>query len=99
VEALGERLAHTLALTEHPLLQIGTKVPQIGLRLRVGHQLGHPHPVGGLADEQHHLHGGVHDACNGPWASVPAAIWKVVDLAATSAGDVGITYAPPGRMR
>ncbi|MEU0664244.1 hypothetical protein [Streptomyces lavendulocolor] len=37
------------------------------------------------------------EACDGPRAGVPAAIWKVVALAATSAGDVGITYAPPGR--
>ncbi|MEU1450473.1 hypothetical protein ABZ474_57170, partial [Streptomyces mirabilis] len=39
----------------------------------------------------------LNDACDGPRAGVPAAIWKVVALAATSAGDVGITYAPPGR--
>ncbi|MFC9699294.1 hypothetical protein ACFTWD_01145 [Streptomyces sp. NPDC056943] len=39
----------------------------------------------------------LNDACDGPRAGVPATIWKVVALAATSAGDVGITYAPPGR--
>ncbi|MEU5610501.1 hypothetical protein AB0H03_17500 [Streptomyces sparsogenes] len=39
----------------------------------------------------------LNDAWDGPRAGVPAAIWKVVALAATSAGDVGITYAPPGR--
>lgn len=38
----------------------------------------------------------LNDAWNGPRGGVPAAIWKVVALAATSAGDVGITYAPPG---
>ncbi|MEU5599232.1 hypothetical protein [Streptomyces sp. NPDC020298] len=38
----------------------------------------------------------LNDACDGPRAGVPAAIWKVAALAATSAGDVGITYAPPG---
>lgn len=38
----------------------------------------------------------LNDSWNGPRADVPAAIWKVVALAATSAGDVGITYAPPG---
>ncbi|MEU9631517.1 hypothetical protein AB0D89_32600 [Streptomyces luteogriseus] len=37
------------------------------------------------------------DSCDGPRTGVPAAIWKVVALAATSAGDIGITYAPPGR--
>ncbi|WP_329391423.1 hypothetical protein OG625_40215 (plasmid) [Streptomyces sp. NBC_01351] len=37
----------------------------------------------------------LNEACNGPRAGVPAAIWKVVALAATSAGDVGITYATP----
>ncbi|WP_327739791.1 hypothetical protein OG749_44000 [Streptomyces nojiriensis] len=37
----------------------------------------------------------LNDACNGPRAGVPAAIWQVVALAATSAGDVGITYATP----
>ncbi|MFE3629029.1 hypothetical protein [Streptomyces goshikiensis] len=31
----------------------------------------------------------------GPRAGVPATIWKVVALAAISAGDVGITYATP----
>ncbi|MEV5010379.1 hypothetical protein [Streptomyces sp. NPDC055692] len=42
------------------------------------------------------------DLLNGTWdgprPDVPAAIWKVVALAATSAGDVRITYAPPGRV-
>ncbi|MFF1400206.1 hypothetical protein ACFVZD_41355 [Streptomyces sp. NPDC058287] len=38
----------------------------------------------------------LNDACDAPRAKVPAVIWKVVALAATSAGDVGITYAPPG---
>ncbi|MFJ5724617.1 hypothetical protein [Streptomyces sp. NPDC093149] len=37
----------------------------------------------------------LNEACNGPRPGVPAAIWKVVALAATSAGDVGITYASP----
>ncbi|WP_330469330.1 hypothetical protein OG547_35370 (plasmid) [Streptomyces longwoodensis] len=38
------------------------------------------------------------DTWDGPRLEVPAAIWKVVAHAATSAGDVGITYAaPPGR--
>ncbi|MFF1917370.1 hypothetical protein ACFVYE_38625 [Streptomyces sp. NPDC058239] len=39
----------------------------------------------------------LNDACDGPRTRIPTAIWKVVALAATSAGDVGITYAPPGR--
>ncbi|MEU1216624.1 hypothetical protein ABZ424_30335 [Streptomyces sp. NPDC005790] len=39
----------------------------------------------------------LNDAYDGPRADVPDAIWKAVALAATSAGDVGITYAPPGR--
>ncbi|MCC5480490.1 hypothetical protein [Streptomyces barringtoniae] len=39
----------------------------------------------------------LNDTYEGPRAGVPAAIWKVAALAATSAGDVGITYAPPGR--
>ncbi|MCQ4044750.1 hypothetical protein ACFOSC_33015 [Streptantibioticus rubrisoli] len=39
----------------------------------------------------------LNDACDGPRAGIPAAVWKVVALAATSAGDVGITYAAPGR--
>lgn len=39
----------------------------------------------------------LNDTFDGPRVGVPAAIWKVVTLAATSAGDVGITYAPPGR--
>ncbi|WP_405524422.1 hypothetical protein [Streptomyces canus] len=34
----------------------------------------------------------VDDACDGPRVGVPAAIWKVVAFAATSAGYVGITY-------
>ena len=38
----------------------------------------------------------LNDACDGPRADVPDAIWKVVALAATSAGDVGITYSSPG---
>ncbi|MFJ4843164.1 hypothetical protein [Streptomyces sp. NPDC088746] len=37
----------------------------------------------------------LNDACDGPRAGLPAAIWTAVALAATSAGDVGITYAPP----
>ena len=37
----------------------------------------------------------LNDACDGPRDGIPEAIWKVVALAATSAGDVGITYAPP----
>ncbi|MER5842793.1 hypothetical protein [Streptomyces prasinus] len=37
----------------------------------------------------------LNDVCDGPRDGVPAAIWRVVALAATSAGDVGITYAPP----
>ncbi|MFJ7201865.1 MULTISPECIES: hypothetical protein [unclassified Streptomyces] len=36
-------------------------------------------------------------ACDGPRADIPEAIWKVVALAATSAGDVGITYVIPDR--
>jgi hypothetical protein len=39
----------------------------------------------------------LNEACDGPRAGVPVAIWKVVALAATSAGDVGITYVTPGR--
>jgi hypothetical protein len=39
----------------------------------------------------------LNDSCDAPRASVSAAIWKVVALAAASAGDIGITYAPPGR--
>ncbi|GHD52402.1 hypothetical protein GCM10010335_64850 [Streptomyces galbus] len=35
------------------------------------------------------------DAWSGPRDGVPAAVWKVVALAATSAGDVGITYSHP----
>ena len=38
----------------------------------------------------------LNDDWSGPRDGVPAAIWQVVALAATSAGDVGITYAPPG---
>jgi hypothetical protein len=38
----------------------------------------------------------LNDTWDGPRADVPTAIWKVVALAATSAGDVGITYASPG---
>ncbi|MEV7817821.1 hypothetical protein AB0P05_45580 [Streptomyces flaveolus] len=37
----------------------------------------------------------LNDACDGPRDGIPEAIWRVVALAATSAGDVGITYAPP----
>ncbi|GAB2966054.1 hypothetical protein GCM10027075_77260 [Streptomyces heilongjiangensis] len=37
----------------------------------------------------------LNDACDGPREGVPEVIWQVVALAATSAGDVGITYAPP----
>ncbi|MEU2899629.1 hypothetical protein ABZ690_08115 [Streptomyces sp. NPDC006967] len=39
----------------------------------------------------------LNETWSGPRAGIPAAIWKVVTLAATSAGDVGVTYAPPGR--
>ncbi|WP_435852071.1 hypothetical protein [Streptomyces rubradiris] len=39
----------------------------------------------------------LNDAWDGPRTGVPDAVWKVVALAATSAGDVGITYVPPGR--
>jgi hypothetical protein len=39
----------------------------------------------------------LNETWDGPRAGVPAAIWKVVAHAATSAGDVGITYAPSGR--
>ncbi|MEV8104978.1 hypothetical protein [Streptomyces sp. NPDC088135] len=35
------------------------------------------------------------DACDGLRDGIPEAIWQVVALAATSVGDVGITYAPP----
>lgn len=35
------------------------------------------------------------EACDGPRPGIPEAVWKVVALAATSAGDVGITYTPP----
>ncbi|WP_235034831.1 hypothetical protein [Streptomyces sp. SLBN-115] len=37
------------------------------------------------------------DAFDGPRAVVPAVVWEVVALVATSAGDVGITYGTPGR--
>ncbi|MGA5425134.1 hypothetical protein [Streptomyces lavendulocolor] len=37
----------------------------------------------------------LNDVCDGPRAGLPAGIWKVVALAATSAGDVGITYVTP----
>ncbi|MEU5666529.1 hypothetical protein [Streptomyces longwoodensis] len=38
------------------------------------------------------------DTWDGPRPGIPAAVWKVVAHAATSAGDVGITYAaPPGQ--
>ncbi|MFH9426424.1 hypothetical protein [Streptomyces sp. NPDC017529] len=37
----------------------------------------------------------LNDACDGPRDGLPAVIWRVVALAATYAGDVGITYAPP----
>ncbi|MFH8520284.1 hypothetical protein ACH4CE_35475 [Streptomyces gelaticus] len=37
----------------------------------------------------------LNDTYDGPRDGIPEAIWKVVTLAATSAGDVGITYAPP----
>ncbi|MEU3384105.1 MULTISPECIES: hypothetical protein [Streptomyces] len=37
----------------------------------------------------------LNEACDGPRDGLPSAIWRVVALAATSAGDVGITYAPP----
>ncbi|MFE1925987.1 hypothetical protein ACFW91_25920 [Streptomyces asoensis] len=39
----------------------------------------------------------LNDAFDGPRTSVPDAVWEVVALAATSAGDVGITYGAPGR--
>lgn len=39
----------------------------------------------------------LNEACNGPRDDVPEAIWRVVALAATSAGDVGITYTLPAR--
>ncbi|MGW5003109.1 hypothetical protein ACWEP8_36265 [Streptomyces hydrogenans] len=37
----------------------------------------------------------LNEDCDGPRPGVPESIWKVVALAATSAGDVGITYATP----
>ncbi|MFD5159721.1 hypothetical protein ACFWMJ_16855 [Streptomyces hawaiiensis] len=39
----------------------------------------------------------LNDSWDGPRAGIAEAIWKVVALAATAAGDIGITYAPPGR--
>ncbi|MGW7079730.1 hypothetical protein [Streptomyces sp. NPDC054866] len=39
----------------------------------------------------------LNDAYEDPRAGVPGAVWKVVAPAAISAGDVGITYAPPAR--
>ncbi|AZP14754.1 hypothetical protein EJC51_47200 [Streptomyces aquilus] len=38
----------------------------------------------------------LNDSWDGPRDDVPEAIWKVVALAATSAGDIGITYTAPG---
>lgn len=38
----------------------------------------------------------LNDSWGGPREGLPEAIWKVVALAATSAGDVGITYTTPG---
>ncbi|MGW2989946.1 hypothetical protein [Streptomyces goshikiensis] len=37
----------------------------------------------------------LNDTFDGPRPGVPAAIWKVVALAAIPAGDIGITYATP----
>ncbi|MFE3121897.1 hypothetical protein ACFXHD_00580 [Streptomyces hydrogenans] len=37
----------------------------------------------------------LNEACDGPRPGIPEAIWKVVALAATSAGDAGITYTQP----
>ncbi|MGW6850429.1 hypothetical protein ACWGCK_16945 [Streptomyces virginiae] len=37
----------------------------------------------------------LNDTYDSPRAGVPAAIWRVVALAATTAGDVGITYSTP----
>ncbi|MFH8893540.1 hypothetical protein [Streptomyces sp. NPDC017949] len=37
----------------------------------------------------------LNDTYDGPRAGVPASIWKVVALAATTAGDIGITYPTP----
>ncbi|MGW1037847.1 hypothetical protein ACWD4Z_37385 [Streptomyces antibioticus] len=37
----------------------------------------------------------LNDAWDGPRDGLPDAIWTVVALAATAAGDVGIRYAPP----
>ncbi|MFD4096743.1 hypothetical protein ACFWQ9_29380 [Streptomyces albidoflavus] len=37
----------------------------------------------------------LNEACDGPRENLPAVIWQVVALAATSAGDVGITYTLP----
>lgn len=39
----------------------------------------------------------LNDSWSGPREGLPEAVWKVVALAATSAGDVGITYTTPGR--
>ncbi|MFD8726083.1 hypothetical protein ACFV2H_51325 [Streptomyces sp. NPDC059629] len=38
----------------------------------------------------------LNDSWSGPREGLPEVIWKVVALAATSAGDVGITYTTPG---
>jgi hypothetical protein len=37
----------------------------------------------------------LNDTYDGPRGSIPIAIWKVVALAAASAGDLGITYTAP----
>lgn len=37
----------------------------------------------------------LNEACDGPRDGVPPAIWKVVALAATTAGDLGLTYSVP----
>ncbi|NED92763.1 hypothetical protein G3I76_73545 [Streptomyces sp. SID11233] len=37
----------------------------------------------------------LNDACGGPRTGAFEAIWKLVSLAATSAGDMGITYIAP----
>ncbi|MGW2183916.1 hypothetical protein ACWCXX_39265 [Streptomyces sp. NPDC001732] len=39
----------------------------------------------------------LNDTWDGPRDGIPEAIWRVVALAATFAGDVGITYITPGR--
>ncbi|MGW6691984.1 hypothetical protein [Streptomyces sp. NPDC054961] len=41
----------------------------------------------------------LNDTYDGPRAGVPAEFWKVVALAATTAGDIGITYATPDPQR